>query len=172
MDKTGFDEDFFYKVKVKEHQTIKEWFFDEYQEYIDDLPLSPSRTDYQKTIKGGFNPPYKHFWLNYIRPYLKNFCRHFGCENYHYHYWVAQYDTQIDHHWHIHPGAHFACVYYLELPYGQNSTEFWKKDFPAEEGDLVFFPSWWIHRSTPNHYNQRKTVIAGNITFNDYAFLP
>lgn len=164
-------DNFFYKIKVKEHEFIKEWFFDEYQEYIDSLPMSPSRTDYQKTLKG-WQPPYAKFWLNHIRPYVKEFCARFGVLDYHYQFWAAQYDTDIDHHWHIHPGSHFASVYYMELPHNQLSTEFWKKKFPAEEGDLVFFPAWWIHRSTPNHYNQRKTVIAGNLTFNNHAFLP
>jgi len=161
----------FYKVKVEEHKEIKEWFFDEYQDYIDGLPLSPSRTDYQKMIKGE-SVPYKSFWLNYIRPYLKEYCKIFGVEDYDYQFWLAQYDTDVSHYWHTHPSTHFASVYYMELPYGMNSTEFWKKDFPADEGDLVIFPSWWIHRSTQNQYNKRKTVIAGNLNFNRHSFLP
>jgi hypothetical protein len=60
----------------------------------------------------------------------------------------------------------------MELPYNENSTEFWKKNFSADEGEMVFFPSWWIHRSTPNLYDKRKTVIAGNLTFVNHAFLP
>ena len=60
----------------------------------------------------------------------------------------------------------------MELPYNENSTEFWKKNFPANEGEMVFFPSWWIHRSAPQIYNERKSVIAANLTFMNHAFLP
>jgi hypothetical protein len=60
----------------------------------------------------------------------------------------------------------------MELPYNENSTEFWKKDFPADEGDLVFFPSWWIHRSAAQIYNKRKSIIAANLTFMSHSFLP
>jgi len=171
MDKSKFDEDFFYKVRIEEHELIKEWFFDEYQSYIDTLPLNPSRTDYQLLMKG-VEPPYHKFWRNYVDPYLKDFCSNFGVVEFIYTEWIAQYDTDIDHHWHMHPQSDFGAVYYLELPHNQLSTEFWKKNYPAEEGDLVFFPNWWIHRSTPNYFNKRKTVIAGNLSFKGNTFLP
>jgi len=164
------DSDFFYKVKIKEHEFIKEWFLSEYDDYIKQLPMKPSKTDYQLNIKR--KSPYSDEWNRLIRPYIKDFCKIFGVENYKLQSWFAQYDTNVDHHWHIHSGSHFGVVYYMELPYNENSTEFWKKNFPADEGEMVFFPSWWIHRSTPNLYDKRKTVIAGNLTFKNHAFLP
>jgi hypothetical protein len=164
------DKDFFYKVKIEEHEFIKEWFLNEYQDYLDKLPLKPSRTDYHSNRKT--HPPYAKEWRIFSQPYINKFCSKFGVQNYKYNYWTAQYDTDIDHHWHIHSGSHFAVVYYMELPYNENSTEFWKKAFPANEGEMVFFPSWWIHRSPPNLYDKRKTVIAGNLTFINHSFLP
>jgi hypothetical protein len=164
------DKDFFYKVKIKEHELIKDWFLNEYKDYIDQLPLSPSKTDYQLNRKQ--NPPYRKKWNEFVRPYIKDFCKNFGVEKYDIHSWFAQYDKGIQHHWHIHPGSHFGVVYYMELPYNENSTEFWKKDFTAEEGEMVFFPSWWIHRSAAQIYNKRKSIIAANLTFMSHSFLP
>ena len=164
------DSDFFYKVKIKEHEMIKDWFLNEYKDYIDELPLRPSKTDYQLNKKR--NPPYRKEWNNFIRPYIKDFCKNFGVEKYDLQSWFAQYDRNVEHHWHIHAGSHFGVVYYMELPHNENSTEFWKKDFPAEEGEMVFFPSWWIHRSAPQIYNEKKSVIACNLTFMSHDFLP
>ena len=164
------DKDFFYKVKIQEHEFIKEWFLSEYDDYIKELPLSPSRTDFQLNKKK--NPPYEKELDYFLKPYISEFSLQFGVKKYQYHYWLAQYDTNIDHNWHIHSGPHFAFVYYMELPYNENSTEFWKKNFPANEGEMVFFPSWWIHRSISNLYDKRKTVIAGNLTFIVHSFLP
>lgn len=164
------DKDFFYKVKIKEHEFFKEWFLSEYEDYINEMPLNLSKTDFHSRAE---KPPlYLKEWNSFIRPYIKDFCRNFGVEKYELQSWFAQYDTDIEHEWHIHPYAHFGCVYYMELPYNKHSTEFWKKDFPAEEGDMVFFPGWWIHRSPRNPYNKRKSVIACNLTFMDHAFLP
>jgi hypothetical protein len=164
------DSDFFYKVKIQEHDFIKEWFLSEYDDYIKQLPMKPSRTDFQLNKKK--NPPYLNQWGIFAKPYIKEFCKNFGVEKYELQSWFAQYDKDVEHQWHMHPGCHFGVVYYMELPYNENSTEFWKKKFPANEGEMVFFPSWWIHRSTPNLYDKRKTVIAGNLTFINHAFLP
>lgn len=157
----------FYKVKIEEHDFIKEWFLDNYQDYIDSLD---NRTDYYENLKR--EPPYLKEWVDYSRKYIKQFARFWGIEDYNYDVWCAQYENGQEHEWHIHPKSHFAVVYNLDLPYNQNSTELWKKDFYSEEGDLIFFPAFWIHRSAPNIFEQRKTVLAGNLVFNDYAFLP
>jgi hypothetical protein len=166
------DKDFFYKVKIKEHKFFKDWFLNEYKDYIDQLPLSSSKTDYQLNRNKKILPPYENEWNTIIKPYMMDFCKNFGVKKYDIHSWFAQYDMNIEHDWHIHPGSHFAVVYYMELPYNENSTEFWKKNFPAEEGEMVFFPSWWIHRSAPQIYNEKKSVIAGNLTFLKHSFLP
>jgi hypothetical protein len=166
------DKDFFYKVKIKEHEFIKEWFLDEHQDYIDNLDKSGTiKTDYH--LNRNVKPPYFSEWLKLIDPYIKSFVGNFGVtDQYTYSFWLSQYDKDDTHEWHIHGSTHFAYVYYLELPYNENSTEFWKKDFPAEEGEMVFFPGWWIHRSAPQMFESRKTVIAGNLDFYAQSFLP
>lgn len=164
------DKDFFYKVKIKEHEFIKDWFLEEYQNYLDQIPKSGTiKTDYHvKTLR-----PYATKWNLFISPYIKEFTAKFGVtDNYDYHFWTSQYDYEDNHQWHMHPYVHFACVYYLELPYNENSTEFWGKQYPAKEGEMVFFPGWWIHRSAPQMYKERKTVIAGNLSFITNSFLP
>ena len=164
------DEHFFHKVRVKEHEFIKEWFLSEYQEWLDQVPPRGTlKTDYHLDRRS----PYSTEWNRLITPYIKNFAKSFGViDQYSYHHWVSQYDYEDTHQWHMHSNTHFGCVYYLELPNNQNSTEFWKKDFPAEEGDLVFFPGWWIHRSAPQMFKERKTIIAGNLNFYHFDFLP
>lgn len=157
----------FHKVKVEEHELIKDWFLENYQDYIDDLGIY---TDF--FICQNNDPPYKKEWEKFSKRYIEEFSHMWGVKKYSYKMWCAQYSLGNEHEWHIHPGSHFAVVYNLELPHNQNSTELWKKHYPAEEGEMIFFPSFWIHRSAPHLFNQRKTVIAGNLTFMDHAFLP
>jgi hypothetical protein len=172
MNRDFLDKDFFYKVKIKEHEFIKEWFLDDYQDYLDKIDKSGTiKTDFHLTKEK--DPPYSLEWLSTISPYIKSFAKNFGVtDQYSYNFWVSQYEKDDTHQWHMHGFTHFACVYYLELPFNENSTEFWKKDFSAKEGEMVFFPGWWIHRSGPQMFKSRKTVIAGNLNFINHSFLP
>ncbi len=80
-------------------------------------------------------------------------------------FWFQQYLQSSDFGWHQHSG-HWACVYYLELPEMSEATEFLNYgQFPVKEGDLIFFPTFLIHRSPMIKSNQRKTILATNIDF-------
>lgn len=162
----------FYKTKIKEHEIFKEIFLEEYQEYVDSLSDSEYKTDYFKIKDSNFTPPYSKVWRKIVDPYLKEFANKWGCEDYKYKPWIAQYYLDATHEWHTHPGHQFAVVYFMELPFGENSTDLYKIEYPAQEGELLFFPACWIHRSAPNMYNERKTVIAGNLDLKDHVFLP
>ena len=81
-------------------------------------------------------------------------------------WWFQQYFQNSDFGWHQHDG-HWALVYYLELPEMSEATEFLNYgQFDVKEGDVIFFPTFLVHRSPIIKSNQRKTVIAANVVFN------
>jgi len=79
--------------------------------------------------------------------------------------WFQQYLQGSDFGWHQH-GGHWAMIYYIELPDIKESTEFLNYgQFDVKEGDILFFPTFLIHRSPPIKSNLRKTIISTNIDF-------
>jgi hypothetical protein len=85
--------------------------------------------------------------------------------------WFQQYVSGNNHDWHFHKNSFWNFVYFLEMPDDGPSTEF-KEPFTGnifslkiEEGDLLVFPSQYIHRSPFNTSKERKTIIAFNITY-------
>ena len=80
--------------------------------------------------------------------------------------WFQQYKSKDSHGWHIH-GCQFTGVYYLEFPRGSSQTEIVspfsnkKKRINVKEGDIIVFPSTWIHRA-PHNKEKRKTIISFN----------
>tara|TARA_R110002153_G_scaffold212511_1_gene365148 strand:+ start:399 stop:938 length:540 start_codon:yes stop_codon:yes gene_type:complete len=164
-----FDPPLFAKYKVEEHEHIKEWFFDEYQYWIDDNPRGTNMwsTDFHRWPYE--DRAYKKLINHFLRPYISEFVKQWNADDqWKVKWWFAQYEDGGDHRWHIHPGALFGCVYQLELPDSKQATELDGKDFGLEEGDLIIFPAQWPHRSPPNGTG-RKTVIAGNIMWQDIA---
>lgn len=84
--------------------------------------------------------------------------------------WFQQYTTNDTHSWHRHPNTQYANVYYLELPNNGPVTEL-QSPYNNEiicpnvyEGCILTFPGMVVHRSPLNHTNQRKTVIAFNLS--------
>lgn len=83
--------------------------------------------------------------------------------------WFQSYKKNDLHTWHIH-SCNYTGVYYLN--YDKNcKTELYdpiiKKKFSidAKEGDMVFFPSFIIHRSPRKNNIKNKTIISWNIDF-------
>ena len=98
---------------------------------------------------------------------IKNFIKGLGYESYMLDsIWYQQYLEGDTHGWHTH-GKTYTGVYYLEFPKQSSRTElyspfnFKKHTIKAEEGDLVIFPSHWIHRG-PCNTSKRKTIISFN----------
>lgn len=77
--------------------------------------------------------------------------------------WYQQYETDANHGWHTHNGAHFSNVYFVECEQGQQ-TEFKNMKIDVEKGDLISFPAFLPHRSK-RIISGRKTVIAFNTIF-------
>jgi len=88
-------------------------------------------------------------------------------------YWFQQYNQNDNHAWHTHGSCNWAIVYYVELPEGAPPTVLY--DLHTEEiiepdvseGDMIVFPSNTPHTSPPNKVDDRKTIIAMNVTCND-----
>ena len=84
--------------------------------------------------------------------------------------WYQQYIKKDTHGWHVHPASSISFVYNLELENSQSSTEFYDRknkqivQLDVNEGDILTFPSYLIHRSAPLIGN-RKTIISGNYNF-------
>ena len=79
--------------------------------------------------------------------------------------WFQQYIQGSDFGWHQHNG-HWAVVYYVELPEMTEATEFLNfGQFNVKEGDIIFFPTFLIHRSPVIKSKLQKTIIATNVDF-------
>ena len=102
---------------------------------------------------------------------IKKFIKDLGYETYLLDaIWYQQYLEGDTHGWHTH-GKSYTGVYYLEFPDKSSRTElyspfnFKKHTIKAKEGDLVIFPSHWIHRG-PCNPSKRKTIVSFNFDIN------
>ena len=83
-------------------------------------------------------------------------------------YGFQQYEKNSKHGWHIH-GRNYTGVYYLQFD-GTAKTQVWNNEIMnlnCEEGDIVMFPSFMIHRAPPVQNDKTKTIISFNIEFKD-----
>jgi len=82
--------------------------------------------------------------------------------------WFQQYYEGDVHGWHVHANCQFSHVYFLELPQKKYATQFFFDKLikvNVNEGDLLSFPSHFIHRGPLIEKNTRKTIIAFNSSF-------
>ena len=85
--------------------------------------------------------------------------------------WYQQYSKGDFHNWHIHDGS-YTGTYYLEFSKKTPTTQFLYPSNPdqgftidVEEGDILFFPCYLIHRSPQSKSNKTKSIISWNIDF-------
>ena len=112
---------------------------------------------------------YKELVDNILIGYIGELCDIYGVKwsNNKNIYWFQQYYQGSDHGWHCH-NNHWAMVYYVELPEPKEATEFLNYGkFNLKEGDIIFFPTFLMHRSPIITSNLRKTIIATNISVRD-----
>jgi hypothetical protein len=81
--------------------------------------------------------------------------------------WYQQYYYGGKHGWHVHQSCTFTSVYYVEYPDGSPPTEFMNlmtKELiqidSIEEGDILTFPSYIVHRASENKSDHRKTILS------------
>jgi hypothetical protein len=83
--------------------------------------------------------------------------------------WFQQYIKNNTHGWHVH-GDNFTGVYYVEFNKNLPKTEIVYPltnnliPISVEEGDILIFPSFLIHRSPPVKTEDVKTIISFNIS--------
>ena len=125
----------------------------------------------------------KFIW-NRVNNYVENIL---SIENYFYltQSWVTFNEKGSYHHQHTHPNAIFSCVYYvqvdsgdfqLKMPFSRlqegfnfkypkkqdniwNSHTFTTK---VKTGDVIIFPGWVPHQSTPNMSDTTRILFASN----------
>ena len=82
-------------------------------------------------------------------------------------YWFQKYLKNDHHEWHIHKETMFNGVYFLSLPEGASKTSFklLGEEFSVDvkEGQVLVFPSLYVHCSKPNMSSDPKLVVAFNI---------
>ena len=83
--------------------------------------------------------------------------------------WFQQYQQSSGHGWHTH-SSNFTNVYYLEMPDGAPKTKIVNPynqtdviEIDVEEGDMLIFPSFVIHKASANTIKEQKTIISYNI---------
>jgi len=83
-------------------------------------------------------------------------------------FWFQQYVNGDSHGWHTH-GSNFTGVYYLELDAASPRTEIIeparqnkKIVVDVNEGDVLMFPSYTIHRAPSIKNDIRKTIVSFN----------
>jgi hypothetical protein len=82
-------------------------------------------------------------------------------------YWFQKYLKNDHHSWHIHERSIFNAVYFLSLPEGASETslKLLEEEFTVgvKEGQVLVFPSMYLHCSKPNTSDDPKLVIAFNL---------
>lgn len=165
----GDNPDFVHIFKVTSHDHYKPMFLKSIEEMIEKNNIGLNEKGYYYD----FNIPkaprtYATLMDQLLYPYAVELGEMYGLvpSLKYKKYWFQQYFQNSDFGWHQHNG-HWACVYYLELPEITESTEFLNYgQFNVEEGDIIFFPTFLVHRSPKIISNQRKTIIATNLDFN------
>jgi len=80
--------------------------------------------------------------------------------------WFHQMNKGDYDNWHNHFACQWIGIYYIDLPEGEQTElmDFEGNVFQPEvkEGDLLIFPSGYVHRSPP--CNNRKTIVAFNFS--------
>lgn len=161
----------FYLInKIKEHTKHKA----DLLKLIDKMPNKSLDTVSKTDFDLPENHPrfYKELFYKIINPYLLETMDFLKSQTFIIHnIWFQQYKKNSRHGWHVHPGANFTNVYYLELPDKNKKTTILDVasneyiDIDIEEGDLITFPAYLHHGSPLIDNNKRKTIISFNSSF-------
>lgn len=115
-------------------------------------------------------------WVTYFKPKLDallndvaSACGYIDCQI--NDIWFQQYHNNDTHGWHTH-GSNFTGVYYLNLPAEAPKTQivnpFNQEQIlvpDVQEGDILIFPSYVIHRAPKVREHINKTIVSFNCNF-------
>jgi len=168
---------FYIKNNIIEHDIIKKPILD----LINKIPNNKFIVPYENIFHTDWNLPkdfhreYIDYFLKYLEPYLKKIANFLKMEIIKLHNcWFQQYKKQNFHEWHVHPGANYTNIYYLELPKKSMITKFFNQydnkyiEIEIKEGDLLTFPAYVLHCSDPVVEEDTKTIISFNTSFDKY----
>ena len=160
----------FVKTKVENHSEIKQSLLEQIESIgthnIVENNQKISNTDWH------LNSNYKRNYIEIIHPLLQNHLdivkeKLMLIDNLKIiNFWFQQYNFLDYHNWHTHNLCFFSSVYYVELPEKSSKTsfKFLNKEFESDvkEGDILTFPSIYLHCSKTNQSQKTKTVISFN----------
>ena len=113
--------------------------------------------------------PYVNYFVkNIFNDYAKHFCRYFKIKKIELvDIWFQIYKKGDYHLLHTHESAHFANVFYINLPHKKLKTKVYslkqkELKFKCKEGDIVSFPAFYRHGSSINNYEEEKIIISFN----------
>jgi hypothetical protein len=115
-----------------------------------------------------FSRPWTQYLMTYLNPHIAQVFKEMGFSKFKINeMWFQQYIGKASHGWHTH-GSHFTNVYYLELDENAPKTvlinPFTREEFvpDVKEGQTIVFPSYVIHKSPEDFFENRKTIISWN----------
>ena len=145
---------------------------DPYKNITSTMSDDLSKTDWP--LSGDFSRPWVKKYGPMIKKFLSKHALHLGYRKLDIsRLWFQQYKQQQTHGWHGH-ARNYTGAYYVELPKNSEPTQILfpqnlDKTFSVnvKEGDMILFPSYFIHRSPPLKNNKRKTIISWNMDLLD-----
>jgi len=167
-------ENYFIKAKINEHDIIKPILLEQIESMgthsLIEKEQQISNSDYH--LSDYYTRNYFHVFNNTVVAKhlidLKNILLLGSSSNLIMnHYWFQQYKNNDFHSYHLHGTCFYSSVYYLELPEKSSKTTFKildkEFDIDVEEGDILTFPSSYLHCSKPNKSDFTKTIIGFDI---------
>ena len=166
------------KEKFKQHFIYKEKIINLIKDSISEslIDNKNGNNDFISKLDWPLANNWERPWVKLIGPFIYEQLNNFSLElgftgcvlN---QLWFQQYNFQNIHNWHCH-GGNYTGVYYLEFDKQSPKTEILYPNnlneaftINVEEGDIIIFPCYFIHRSGKIVNNKRKTIISFNIDF-------
>lgn len=163
--------DYFFKRHVPEHTHLKDLLI---TSIINTVSLDHISSTENHTTDYHISKDIEREYALLVMPVIINHMRFFE-QAYEFNgielhaLWFQQYKCGGFHDWHVHPYCHFTNVYYVKLPDGNLKTQvkdpFNKNnivEIEIQEGDILTFPSFFLHRAPVVTNNDDKIVIAFN----------
>jgi hypothetical protein len=154
---------------VPKHKEHKKKLLNLIKEMPDNTYGPISKTDWN--IEANFKRKYlDYFYSNVIRPVMNKQQKYLKARDWRIpNGWFQQYNKKSYHNWHVHEGANYTNVYFLELDSSDQATKIKTGrnkiiEHKAEEGQVVTFPGCLLHKSE-EVLKKRKTIISFNSWF-------
>ena len=168
--------DLVWVYSVPNHLQLKEYILSSIDQYdqVGECPDPVTKTDfYDYTFESGL-PDYFPYLADSLDDLWKLICNKYWASTLDISkVWFQQYTTNDFHGWHFHGQSSISLSYMLELNDPRYSTEFIDTErnevfqLDVDEGDILVFPSYIIHRSPLLKSDRRKTSVAINVNLGD-----